>query len=106
MTSPQTILMTADCVGGVWTYALEVIRALDMYGMRVALATFGRKLSPAQAREAGALSNAEVCESAFKVEWMDDPWQDVDRAADWLLELQERFRPDVVHLNHYAHGNL
>jgi glycogen synthase len=98
--------MTADCVGGVWTYALELIRALDIHGIRVVLTTFGRKLSPAQAREAAALGNAEICESAFKLEWMEDPWDDIDRASDWLLELQEKFRPDIVHLNHYAHGNL
>jgi glycogen(starch) synthase len=106
MTSPWTILMTADCIGGVWTYATELIRALNMYGMRVVFASFGRKLSPAQAKEAAALSNAEVCESSFKLEWMDDPWQDIERASDWLMQTQEEFRPDIIHLNHYAHGDL
>src|SRR5687767_4130413 len=106
MTFPRTILMTADCIGGVWTYATELIRALDMYGVRVVLATFGRKLSPAQAKEAAGLINAELCESSFKLEWMDDPWHDIERAGDWLMETQEKFRPDVIHLNHNAHGDL
>lgn len=106
MSSPHTILMSADCVGGVWTYAMELIRALDMYGIRVVLATFGRKLSPAQAHEAAGLHNAEICQSTFKLEWMDDPWEDIARAGDWLMHLQEQFRPDLVHLNHFAHGNL
>ena len=106
MSSPRTIQMSVDCIGGVWTYALELVRALNMYGIRVVLATFGRKLSPAQAREAAALHNAEVCESTFRLEWMDEPWEDIARAGDWLMHIQEQFRPDLVHLNHYAHGNL
>ena len=106
MSTPRTILMSADCVGGVWTYAMELIRALDRYGISVVLATFGRKLSPAQAREAAMLINAEVCESAYKLEWMEDPWPDIERAGEWLLEIEEEFRPDLVHLNHYAHGTL
>jgi glycosyltransferase involved in cell wall biosynthesis len=106
MTTPRTILMTADTIGGVWTYATELIRALEMYGVHVVLATFGRKLSPAQAKEAAGLINADVCEGAFKLEWMEDPWEDVERARDWLLQIEEEFEPCVIHLNHYAHGAL
>src|SRR5205085_9168278 len=49
---------------------------------------------------------AELHESTFALEWEDEPWDDVDRAGRWLLELEERVRPDVVHLNGYAHGAL
>jgi glycosyltransferase involved in cell wall biosynthesis len=48
----------------------------------------------------------DVRESAFRLEWMDDPWEDVARAGDWLLLLEDEVRPDVVHLNGYAHGAL
>ena len=37
---------------------------------------------------------------------MDDPWDDVERAGDWLLGLARRARPDLVHLNGYAHAAL
>lgn len=40
--TPQRILMTADTVGGVWTYALELAQALDSRGIQIALATMGR----------------------------------------------------------------
>ncbi|HKQ38460.1 MAG TPA: glycosyltransferase family 4 protein [Verrucomicrobiae bacterium] len=106
MNSPRTILMSADCIGGVWTYAMELIRGLDMYGIRVILVTFGRKLSAAQAREAAGLHNAEVYQSTFKLEWMEDPWDDITDAGEWLMDLQEQFGPDLVHLNHFAHGSL
>jgi glycosyltransferase involved in cell wall biosynthesis len=37
---------------------------------------------------------------------MEDPWRDVAMAGDWLLALEERERPDVVHLNGYVHAAL
>lgn len=98
------ILMTADTVGGVWTYALELARALGDH--QIALATMGALLSPHQRQQAEHTANLEIFESDFKLEWMQDPWRDVERAGDWLLELQSELRPDVVHLNGYAHGAL
>jgi glycosyltransferase involved in cell wall biosynthesis len=37
---------------------------------------------------------------------MDEPWRDVDAAGDWLLSIEARVGPTVVHLNGYAHGAL
>ena len=102
----MNILMTADTVGGVWTYALELARALAPHGVRVALATMGAPLTSAQWTEAGRIPNVTIYESTYKLEWMAQPWEDVARAGDWLLDLEGRVRPDVVHLNGYAHGAL
>jgi glycogen(starch) synthase len=98
--------MTADTVGGVWTYALELTRALVPQGVEVTLATMGAPLTPAQWEEARALPNLKIEESTYKLEWMDDPWEDVRAAGDWLLGLEARVQPDVVHLNGYCHGAL
>ncbi len=100
------ILMTADTVGGVWTYALELARALETHGVHITLATMGAPLRPAQWEEARALPSLDIHESGFKLEWMDDPWDDVRAAGRWLLRLADRVRPDVVHLNGYAHAAL
>jgi glycosyltransferase involved in cell wall biosynthesis len=37
---------------------------------------------------------------------MDAPWEDVARAGDWLLELEQRTKPDIIHLNNFVHGAL
>jgi glycogen synthase len=103
---PRRILMTADAVGGVWTYALELTRALAPHGVYVLLATMGAPLSAAQRREAGVVANMCVRESVFKLEWMEEPWSDVRSAGEWLLRLADEFDPDVAHLNGYAHGAL
>src|SRR2546421_5226249 len=100
------VLMTADTVGGVWTYALELARALGEQGVEVALATMGAALREEQKAEARALPRLKIFESDFRLEWMEDPWVDVDRAAEWLLDLEADLRPDFVHLNSFAHGSL
>jgi glycogen synthase len=102
---PLHILMTADTVGGVWTYAIELAHTLTQHGVRVSLATMGARMSAEQRRQA-RLPGVDVHESDFKLEWMDNPWEDVDAAGDWLLGLERSLQPDLVHLNNYAHSNL
>ena len=53
------ILMTADGLGGVWNYALELARGLQPYGCFVHLVVFGGKLSNAQRVELSLCEN--VC---------------------------------------------
>ncbi len=100
------LLLTTDTVGGIWTYALELARALEPRGVEIALATMGLPLNAEQWEAARRLPNVEVFESAYKLEWMEDPWEDVHRAGEWLLEIEDRFRPDVAHLNSFVPAAL
>ncbi len=100
------VLMTADAVGGVWTYALDLARALAPHGVSVSLVTTGRLPSAAQEAEAARVPSLTLHPSSYALEWMDDPWADVARAGDWLLALEAELRPDVIHLNGYVHGAL
>lgn len=96
--------MTADTVGGVWTYALDLCRALAPSGVRVTLATMGDAPRADQLAQAAALPNLTLQASTFKLEWMQDPWEDLRRAGDWLLELESKTRPDLVHLQRLRPG--
>ena len=98
--------MTADAVGGVWTYALELARSLAAHGVDVHLATMGPRPGQAQRADAARVPGLVLHESDFRLEWMDEPWDDVTRAGDWLARLERELAPDVVHLNGYAHGAL
>ena len=104
--APLRVLMTADTFGGTWTYALDLARGLASVGDEVVLATMGAPPDTAQRAEALAVPRLRLRGSSYRLEWMDDPWADVDRAGAWLLDLEARVRPDVVHLNGYAHGEL
>lgn len=103
---PRHILMTADTAGGVWTYAMELCSELATHGIRVSLATMGDRVKPYQRGDAASIPNLDLYESNFRLEWMDEPWSDVDAAGQWLLELRRRTNADLVHLNGYAHGAL
>jgi glycosyltransferase involved in cell wall biosynthesis len=100
------VLITADTIGGVWTYAVDLARGLSTRGVEIALATMGASVSDAQRNQLSFLDNVTLFESNYKLEWMNDPWQDVRRSGDWLLEIEQKFQPDIVHLNGYAHGGF
>lgn len=99
------VLMTADCVGGVFSYALVLARELADHGAEVHLALMGERMRPAQREDARAVPGLVVHESTYALEWMESPWADVDAAGRWLVGLERELAPDVVHLNGYAHGN-
>lgn len=98
------VLMTADTVGGVWTYCVELASALAPYDVQVHLATMGPTMTSEQRGESSVF--AGVHESTYPLEWQDDPWRGVDVAGDWLLGLADDVRPDVVHLNGFVHAAL
>lgn len=100
------VLMTADAVGGVWTYALDLCAALHSHDVNVVLATMGPRPSQMQRTAARSLTNVQLVESDYRLEWMDDPWNEVSAAGDWLLGLASRESVDLVHLNGYAHAAL
>jgi glycosyltransferase involved in cell wall biosynthesis len=99
------VLMTTDAVGGVFTYCVQLGASLASLSTQVLLASMGRRLSDAQRNEA-RVAGVSVIESDYRLEWMDDPWLDVERAGEWLLELEDRYQPDLVHVNGYAHAAL
>ena len=100
----RPILMTADPIGGVWQYAQELCRELAKRDVNVVLATMGRQLDRVERVLIRDLHNVELCESAYKLEWMSEPGSDVKAAGHWLLDLESRFQPSLIHLNQYSHG--
>src|SRR3954454_21886090 len=96
---PRRILLTADTIGGVWTYAAELAHALDARGVEVALATMGAPLRRDQWRDLAGTRNGAVHEGGYALQWRAEPWGEVDAAGKWLLELEQMVQPDVVHLN-------
>lgn len=96
--------MTTDAVGGVWTYAFELCKALP--SVNFLLANMGPLPSHDQRRELLDLPNVEIIETTYKLEWSEDPWRDLERAGEWLLQLESKWQPDLVHLNGYVHATL
>ena len=105
MPAPRRVLMTADAVGGVWRYALDLAAALRARGTSTVLAVLGPEPSAAMRREAEGCCEA-VAGFPCRLEWMDDPWEDVRAAGEWLQALASQWPSDVIHLNGYRHAAL
>jgi glycosyltransferase involved in cell wall biosynthesis len=102
---PLRVMMTTDCVGGVWTYALQLAEALQGQ-VKFLLASMGRPLSEDQRADVAALDNVYLVESDYKLEWQANCWRDIDDAGRWLMKWAEKWRPEIVHLNNFCHGHL
>src|SRR5437764_12452438 len=85
------VLMTADVVGGVWTYAIELAGALaEHHGLATTIATMGPRPSRDHLAYARRIPGLEIESADFRLEWMESPWADVDAAGEWLLDLEAR----------------
>src|SRR4051794_39909460 len=98
--------MSTEAIGNSWLLSLDLCRALDEEGIEVVLVVMGRRLSENQRRAARRISSLTLEEHPLRVEWMDEPWQDVALAGDILLALERRDAPDIVHLNSCAQAAL
>lgn len=99
------LLMTADAVGGVWQYSIDLAAALSARGVQVLLATMGPRPSVPQ-RDQLVISGITLVESDFALEWMPGAEAEFEKSGAWLRELERSFEPDIVHLNGYAHAAL
>jgi glycosyltransferase involved in cell wall biosynthesis len=95
------LLMTADAVGGVWQYALELAAALAPLGVDAHLALIGPALSPAQRDRAAALA-VTYTETGLPLDWLAQDAAEVRRTADAVAKAAALHGADVVQLNQPA----
>jgi glycogen synthase len=100
------ILVTADTLGGVWTYTRELVTGLVRRGVRVTLVSFGDIPSPAQAHWLDAFPQVDFRPTAFKLEWMQDSEADMEASAEYLLQVVDEVRPDLLHLSQFFYGAI
>jgi glycogen synthase len=100
------ILMTADTVGGVWTYTRELVTQLSRRGVRITLVSFGEIPSAAQSEWLDSLPYVSYHPTAFRLEWMQEPESDLGESAELLKEIIDEVRPDLLHFNQFYYGSL
>ncbi len=103
MEAGRHILMTADAVGGIWTYAVDLGAALARRNHRVTLAVLGPPPSEAQRADAVARGLALV-DLDHAPEWLAADAGAVRAGGRALKALAARRRADMLHLNHPAIG--
>jgi glycogen(starch) synthase len=100
------ILVTADTLGGVWTYATELVTGLVRRGVKVTLVSFGDIPSAAQTRWLDGLPQVDFRPTAFKLEWMQDSEADMEASSQYLSQVIDDVKPDLLHLNQFYYGAL
>ena len=95
------LLMTADAVGGVWQYALELAAALRPLGVDAHLALLGPALSPVQRERAAALG-VSYTETGLPLDWLAQDASEVRRTADALAKAAVLHGAELVQLNQPA----
>jgi glycogen synthase len=100
------ILVTADTLGGVWTYTRELVTGLARRGEQVTLVSFGDIPTASQTQWMQALPRLDYRPTAFKLEWMMDSEADMLASAEYLQAVIEETRPDLLHISQFYYGAL
>lgn len=100
------VLVTADTVGGVWTYARELVTGLARKGVQVTLVSFGDIPTVSQIEWLEGLRGVEYHPTAFKLEWMQEAEIDIEASSEYLKRVIDEVKPDLLHLNQFCYGSL
>ena len=98
------VFMTADSVGGVWTYAIDLARGLSAAGIDLVVAVCGPAPSPAQLADAGTIAGLRLVQADVPLDWTAASPAEVLAAGSRLAVLAESFDVDLVHLNSPAYA--
>jgi glycosyltransferase involved in cell wall biosynthesis len=93
------VFMTADAVGGVWQYALDLARGLADEGVATTLAVLGPTTSAEQAREARAIPGLTLIDTGLPLDWTADAPEAVLHSGAAVAALAAEAGADIVHLN-------
>jgi len=99
------VLVTADTVGGVWTYTRELVCGLLRRGHQVTLVSFGQMPSAAQTLWMNH-KNLTYHPTNFPLEWMQNAEDGIVESARHLMRLIYEAQPDVLHFNQFCYGAL
>jgi glycosyltransferase involved in cell wall biosynthesis len=91
--SKLRLLLVTDAVGGVWTYSLELARALEPLGVETVLAVTGPSPS---AEQRAATSRMELIDTGLPLEWLDTGPAEIADAGKALALIAACEGADVV----------
>src|SRR4051794_33313976 len=100
------VLVTADTVGGVWTYTRELVTGLARRHVRVTLVSLGEIPAPAQTTWMDGIRGLDYRPTAFRLEWMQDSESDLVASSEYLAAVVDEVKPDILHLNQFCYGAL
>ncbi|SDN69921.1 Glycosyltransferase involved in cell wall bisynthesis [Methylobacterium phyllostachyos] len=98
-TSAPHVLISADAVGGVWQYSLDLAAGLVGRGLTVTVAILGPAPSGARIAAAEGATGARIVATGLPLDWTAETPEAVLDAARALAELARSIGADLVHLH-------
>jgi glycosyltransferase involved in cell wall biosynthesis len=99
MTAPLRILITADAVGGVWNYSLDLARGLARLGIETILAVMGPPPTAVQRQTAKTISGLRLVETGEALDWLAPDAKTLEQAGETIAKLSAKHQADIVQLN-------
>ncbi|WP_264046503.1 glycosyltransferase family 4 protein [Methylobacterium flocculans] len=93
------VLMTADALGGVWQYSLDLGEGLVRRGLRVTVAILGPAPGPERIAAAEAATGCRIVATGLALDWMAKGPAEVRAAGAALARLATSLHADIVHLH-------
>jgi glycogen(starch) synthase len=93
------VLMTADAVGGVWTYTMDLAAGLARAGVRTTLMVMGPSPSDDQNAQAAAVPGLELVDTRLPLDWLATERAEILEVGAVLRGLARGAGVDLIHLN-------
>jgi glycosyltransferase involved in cell wall biosynthesis len=92
------VFMTADAVGGVWQYALDLAEGLRPHGVETILAVLGPAPSFDQ-QETAEMAGVRLISTGLPLDWTVERPDMMEEAGRSIARIGAELEPDIVHLN-------
>jgi glycogen(starch) synthase len=97
--SPPRVLVTADAVGGVWTYAVDLALGLARTGVETTLVVVGPSPTADQVAQAHAVPRLTLVDTRLPLDWMATEPAEILEVGAAIRGLARGTGADLVHLN-------
>jgi glycosyltransferase involved in cell wall biosynthesis len=96
---PKRVLVTADAVGGVWQYSLDLARGLSRLGIATVVAVMGPSPSAEQRAAAAGIPGLKLIDTGLALDWLAEDGAALRAAAKGIAALAKDAEVDIVQLN-------
>lgn len=97
--NPARVLMTADAVGGVWRYAIELADGFAANGVETVLAVMGPAAGAGQRLEAERVPGLHLIQTGLELDWTARDADELHNVARALCSLAVEVGASCVHLH-------
>ena len=104
MIGPRRIMLTADAVGGVWQYCLELAAGFGARGTEVLLAAMGPALDAGHVEQATGIPGVSVRPTGLPLAWLAESETAVCDAAEALADLAADWGAETIQLHAPAYA--